>query len=165
MKNAFFKCTLLLFAFVLVASCSSDDSGPAEAPPVKLRASVNGTNIRTDNVTATLSNNGRRLSIVAPTELGQLVITIGSNDPDAPEITAQTYLVDDTGNVEIRISSADSNFTSTPELGGGVTISEINTQEMTLFGSFAGTIVSASDSDSILSITNGALFNVNFIVQ
>ena len=165
MRNAFLKFGMLLFAFVVVMGCSSDDDGPAEAPPVKFRALVGGQNVRTDNVTATLSNNGRMLSITAPTDLGPLIMTIGSNAPDAPEIAVETYAIDDTGNVNVRIIAPDFVYTSSPELGGSITISELNTQEMTVFGSFGAIVVNPGDPDDTIAITNGALFNVNYTVQ
>jgi len=162
MKNAFLKCSFLFFALVFVASCSSDDSGPEEAAPVAFRASIAGQNVRTDNVNATLSNGGRQLTIVAPTDFGALTITLGTNAPDSPFVTNRTYQIDDTGNASIRISSLDANFSSNAELGGSITISEFNTQEMTIFGSFSATVVNSIDSSDTLSITNGALFNVNY---
>ena len=165
MKNAFLKCTFLVLTLLVVASCSSDDDGPAEAAPVKFRALINGQNVRTDNVTATLSNDGKLLSVVAPTDLGSLTITIGSNAADAPEIGVQTYTIDDSGNAQIRINSLDVIYSSTPELGGAITISEINSQELTVFGSFSATVVNPTDSNDSVTITNGALFNVNYTVQ
>jgi hypothetical protein len=165
MKKTFLKISFLFFALVFVTSCGSDDDGPAEAAPVKFRASIAGQNVRTDNVNATLSNNGGRLSITAVTDFGPVTITLGSVIPDAPAITVQTYIIDDTGNAEIRISSLDVNYSSNAELGGAITISEINMTEMTVFGSFSATIVNSLDSTDTIAITNGTLFNVNFTVQ
>lgn len=165
MKKTFLKISMLFFALVLVTSCSSDDDGPAEAAPVKFRALIGGENVRTDNVTATLSNNGGRLSINVATDLGPLTMTIGSSAVDAPVVAVQTYAIDETGTFQVAINSLDANYISSPELGGSITISEINMEEMTVFGSFGAIIANTLDDTDTITITNGALFNVNFTVQ
>lgn len=165
MKNTFLKYTFLFFAFVLVASCSSDDDGPAEAPPVKFRASIGGQNVRTDNVNATLSNNGARLTIVVPSDTGIITLSVGSNEADAPEITTETYVVDEAGSFEATVNAGAVIFSSNPDLGGAITITEINLEEMTVFGSFTATLANTIDIEDTIEVTNGALFNVNFTVQ
>lgn len=165
MKKTFLKISLLFFALVFVTSCGSDDDGPAEAAPVKFRALIAGQNVRTDVVTATLSNNGGRLSINVVTDFGPLTMTVGSSEADAPAVAVQDYIIDETGTAQISINSLDANFSSSPELGGSITISEINMEEMTVFGSFGAILANNLDDDDTIAITNGALFNVNFTVQ
>ena len=165
MKKTILKISMLFFALVLVTSCGSDDDGPAEAAPVKFRALIAGQNVRTDVVTATLSNNGGRLSINVVTDFGPLTMTVGSSAVDAPAVAVQDYIIDETGTAQISINSLDANFSSSPELGGSITISEINMEEMTVFGSFGAILANTLDDTDTIAITNGALFNVNFTVQ
>ncbi|MEP0264751.1 DUF6252 family protein [Dokdonia sp.] len=165
MKNIILKFSLLLFITSVAVSCSSDDDGPAEAAQVKFRASVGGQNLRTDNVSGTLSNNGARLSIVAITDIGSITISVGSTVADAPAITDETYIIDDTNTAGVMLSSGDVFYTSNADLGGEVIISSIDLTENTVFGSFNTTIVNTIDGEDTLTVTNTALFNVNFTVQ
>lgn len=84
MEKTFLKISMLFFALVLVTLCGSEDDGLAEATPVKFRALIAGQNVRTDVVTATLSNNGGRLFINVPTDFRRLTMTVGPSAVGCP---------------------------------------------------------------------------------
>lgn len=165
MKKTILKISVLFFALVFVAACSSDDDGPAEAAQVKFRASIGGQNVRTDNVSGTLSNNGGRLSIVAMTDVGSITINVGSTAVGAPAITDQTYVIDDTNTAAISLNTGSAFYNSNADIGGEIIISSIDLTQNTVFGSFNTTLVNTVDSEDTLTVTNSALFNVAFTVQ
>ncbi|WP_299214529.1 DUF6252 family protein [uncultured Dokdonia sp.] len=165
MKKTFLKISILFFALVFVTSCSSDDDGPTEAATVKFRATVGGQNLRTDNVSGVLSNNGGRLTVAAVTDFGSITISVGSGDVDAPAVTNQTYVINNTGTAGITLNSGGAIYTSNADLGGEIIITNIDLTENTVFGSFNTTLVNTLDSEDTLTVTNSSLFNVGFTVD
>lgn len=165
MKKTFLKISILMCALVFVTSCSSDDDGPAEAAQVKFRATVGGQNLRTDNVSGVLSNNGGRLTIAAMTDIGSITISVGSGVADAPMISNQTYVISNTGNAGITLNSGGAIYTTNADIGGEIIISNIDFTQNTVFGSFNTTLVNTLDSEDTLTVTNSSLFNVGFTVQ
>lgn len=167
MISKIFKITFVVLVFGLFTSCGDDDT-PAEAPNVKFRATVNGESFRTDNTTATLTNEGKVITIVGVSETGNQTITIrvGSTEEDAPLIMSQAY---NTASEEIpasiRYSFGTENFQTNLETTGVITLNSFDLDPNFIFGSFSGELANTMIPTESIMISNGALTGVTFTVQ
>lgn len=168
MISKILKVTVVVFALGLFTSCNSDDEGPAEAPSVKFSATVSGDNIRTDNATAVLSNEGKLLTIIGISETGSqtITLTIGSNADDAPLVMEQSYnTADEVLPASIRLTSGGQTFVTNVDTTGAINLNSFDLVANFVFGSFNGELGNTAIPSETISIANGAVTGIEIEVQ
>lgn len=168
MISKFLKMAPVLLIVGLFFGCGDDDT-PAEAMSVKFNATIEGENLRSDDVVASLSSEGKVLTIVGTDDTGGQTITIrvGSDTEAAPLVMEQSYdVTDESLPVFIRYTTGGQTFQTSVDTSGMININSFDPiNDIFVFGAFRGELVNNSNPSEGITISNGAFNGVELITQ
>ncbi|WP_420574984.1 DUF6252 family protein [Kordia sp.] len=158
MKKTITNTILLLSLLFTIYSCSSDDN--EENNTVAFRADIETAVFEGATVLAGISDEGRTLEIAALNADGTVSMSV--NIESTQVITANTtYNVDEDGTY-ILYDTLEESYIVSLETGGSITITEIDSTNMTISGTFSG-ILKEFDTMDEKTLSNGTFTNLPYI--
>ena len=157
-------------------TCGDDDNTVQDDEIVQdeynIRVDIDGEALERDDGEGTMAHKGRIMGIASPGEDNVpdlLFIQVGSLDPTDPVLAEGTYSTLEF-NTEIHYtignSAADAQFFTTNASGvsGSVTITDLDTTNKTITGTFQGTLIDPPTQETIV-FTNGEFNEVSYVEQ
>lgn len=159
---------LLVTIFALctvISSCGTDDNNDNEEEQNSeaISATIDGASFEAENISAVLSNDGERLVIIGTSSNNILTITLGTQFENEFPVQEQTYVLDGTSVGTINYVNGTEEYLNRVDISGAfITISEIDSSNKRITGSFSASVSTINDPEAIL-ISNGIIDNVEFI--
>lgn len=163
MKNKYIIRIFISCLFIVLIGCNSDDDITNTTP--SFQAEINGVLFEGATVLAGLGNDGRHMEIAALNSAGDtsMNLVIGDiNNPNSPILVENTTYAVNNDDTYFDYQILDTFFITSAETGGAIIITEINTTDKTISGTFSG-IIFDYDSSEEQSVMNGVFTNLPYL--